>query len=965
MYKVLAAGLVLTLGFTQGLTPGIAAGGGAAAHAEPLKANAPGVQFAHLHSDLPVDPQARFGRLSNGMTYVIYPNTAQPGKVTLRLRVGAGALDEADEESGIANLITYMAFSGSAHYPDGNLFRDLERQGIKMGAGQQAVASEGETNYQISLPKNDSALLDTGFTVMQDMAFGLSFPEAASERDRAIVVTEIANEAQPLQRHIENWQRAAFPDQLLPERPRNGLRDIVLYTPREQIISFYDSFYRPDLTTLIVVGDIEPSDIEKRIQKGFGKWKAATPDYPHRDAGTYRPRGPRGYTYFEPGMPEIIDIAWIKPAETRYQTLDQVRVMMLEHLALGALNNRLERAATAADAPFTRAGLNTQHFERTADSLSVMVMPRPGETKAALDAALNLTRQAGQYGFSESEYARSLADYEAGLKQRADSAATRSNDWIADMIAGSVDGRYVINAPAQDLKFYQQLKPQMTREAVNATLAAIIARDGPLISLTGPSPVAGLDPAGIEKDYAELIRTPVSAPEAETVTAWAYSDFGTPKAPVKTERDSALDVTRLTYANGVTVTLKTTHWRASEVMVGVRVAGGLKRLSPKTPDAVFALNFYDLFEGGLNKMSANEIEASLAGMNFDFAYRMGEDAATLIGQSTTGDFAREMQVVRAFYSDAGFDPTYLERLRHTIPAYFNYATSNPSGVAAMHLPRLVYDGDARVTPLSQNDMLAVSNDAIARLVRESLHDAPVEITIVGDITPEQARPALDATFGNLPPLPATYQAAPDGGEAAHFPTSGLYKTLYHQGSPEQAMMIVAFATTDRFSDPRTSLGLDLLAEVVSQRHYEAGRAESGTTYVPLARHTPSTGFKGFGYLTATVQLYPGAENSFYAGFLNLIDAIKTAPVSADELLRARQLLLTRMREEASTNGYWLNVLPDSRSDTGRRDYILRRQALLEAITPAELQALAKLYLDPAKALKVVILPVPKGDARAS
>ncbi|ESQ80603.1 hypothetical protein AEYBE204_04855 [Asticcacaulis sp. YBE204] len=944
--------------------PGVWVGADVTAYAEPLKAGKSGAQFAHIHSDLPVDPTARFGRLANGMTYVIYPNGTQPGKVVMRLRVGAGVLDEADEESGIANLITYMAFSGSAHYPQGDLFRQLERQGIQMGAGQQARVSEGETNYQITLPRNDEATLETGFTVMQDMAFGLTFPEAALQRDRDLVVTQMVNQARPLERHYENWLRTAFAGQLLAERPQKGQRDIVLYTPRESIINFYNSFYRPDLTTLVIVGDVDVDQIEKRLQKTFGGWKAKTPDYPKRDPGAFTAKGPRAYTYFEPGLPEIIDITWLKPVEMRFQNRDLVRDMMLENLVLAALNARLERAAAKADSPITRASINTGHFQRTGDSAGFFVMPKPGQTQEAMSLAVELIRQAGEFGFTEAEYQRAAADYEASLQQRKAGEATRSNEWLADMVAGSIDGRYVINTPSQDVAFYESLKPQLTREAMNAYLKDLLRRDGPLISLIGPAPVAGLDAKAIETHYAELSKAKLSPPEDTAAKAWAYDDFGAAQGPVKTVRDEALDYTRLTYANGVTVNIKTTKLKANEVVVTVRSAGGLKRLSPKAPTPVFALNFYDLFEGGLVKMSAAEINESMAGVNFNLSYHMTDDAAVLFGQSGTKDFTLQMQVLRAFYSDAAFDPGYLERVRHTVPSFYTYTNTSPSGVLGLHLARILYNNDSRVTPLSQADFTTLSNETLAGIVRASLRDAPVEITIVGDITVDQARPALDATFGTLAKLPATY-ATVDGGSEVHFPTSGLFKTLYHQGGAEQALVLIAFPTTDRYTSPETAVGLDLLAEVISLRHYEAGRAETGSTYVPLARNVTSTTFKGFGYLSATVQIYPGAETGFYDSFLALVDGVKTQPPSADELLRARQLLLTRLNEETRTNGYWLGLLPGAADNPGQRDYALKRKALIEAVTPAQVQDLAKQYLNPDKAMKVLVLPVPKGESRAS
>lgn len=917
--------------------------------------------FAHVNSDLPPDPNAHFGKLSNGLTYVIYPNRAEAGKVTMRLRIQAGSLDEGDAENGIANLITFMAFTGSTRYPEGDMFRKLERQGIKMGPGPEAWASPVDTHYVVNLPRNDAAALETGFGVLSDIATGLTFPEAAMQRERDLVVSQMVNQNRATKRNFEDWLRAIFAGQALPERPVLGQRDIVLYTPREAIVGFYDSYYRPELTTLIIVGDVDVKAMEKRIKAQFGNWKPRSKTLKARNAGNYVVKGARTRTYFEPGLAESIDLMWAHPYDPRYQTRELAKVSMLDVLILRAINARLEKVTSQPESAVIHGRPTLSRFSETGEIVGVSFTPKPGQARAAMGEIVPLLRQIEVHGFTETERRTVIADYESRLKESAAGSSTRSNAQIADMMAQSLDYRFVINSPEQDLSFYQSFIPELTLEVMNARARELLTGDGPLISLTGPAATA-YDQKAVEAHYAELSRADVPAPIVLEAKVWPYTQFGTPVAPKTMTYDEALAVTRLTYPNGVRVNIKTTPYKAGEVVVMVRSLGGLKRLSATTTAPVFAANFYNIYEGGLKGLSAAEINDALAGKTYGLNFMLGEDAAALYGFAPPEDFSTQMQVLRAFYSEAAFDPTYLNRLRGYAPSIFNHFNASPKGVMELQLPRLVFDNDARKTPMSQTEFAAVNNDAVATLIRDSLKDAPVEITIVGNITVEQARPALDATFGTLPPVAKTVT---ETGPTARFPTHGLERTLYHQGSPEQALIVIAFPTTDKYADPKTTVGLDLLAEIISLRHYETVRAQAGTTYVPLARAFPSEAFAGFGYLSAIAHIYPGYESEFYDEFVSLTDGLKAEPVTEDEILRARQGLLSRLDAEVRTNGYWANLITNLDATPGRADYALNRKAYLESLTPKDIQELAKTYLNERKALKVIVLPLPREESKAS
>src|ERR1700674_4118691 len=82
---------------------------------------------------LPLDPAVRTGTLSNGLKYFIKHNGRPEKRVSLRLAVKSGSLEEADDQQGLAHLVEHMAFNGSAHFKTGEVFSYFESIGARLG----------------------------------------------------------------------------------------------------------------------------------------------------------------------------------------------------------------------------------------------------------------------------------------------------------------------------------------------------------------------------------------------------------------------------------------------------------------------------------------------------------------------------------------------------------------------------------------------------------------------------------------------------------------------------------------------------------------------------------------------------------------------------------------------------------------------------------------------------------------
>ena len=141
-------------------------------------------------SDIERDPAWRFGTLPNGLRFAVRRNALPAGQVSIRMRVDAGALHEQDAEQGWAHFVEHMVFHGTASFADREARHIWQQLGASFGSDTNASTGPGQTVYQLDLPKNDRASLDTSLHVLAEMASSALFDPAAIEAERRVVLAE-------------------------------------------------------------------------------------------------------------------------------------------------------------------------------------------------------------------------------------------------------------------------------------------------------------------------------------------------------------------------------------------------------------------------------------------------------------------------------------------------------------------------------------------------------------------------------------------------------------------------------------------------------------------------------------------------------------------------------------------------------------------------------------------------------
>lgn len=145
--------------------------------------------------------------------------------------------------------------------------------------------------------------------------------------------------------------------------------------------------------------------------------------------------------------------------------------------------------------------------------------------------------------------------------------------------------------------------------------------------------------------------------------------------------------------------------------------------------------------------------------------------------------------------------------------------------------------------------------------------------------------------------------------------------------------------------------------MLSDRLRAAVREELGGSYSPYAASSPNEAYRDYGFIFAHITTDPAEMAAVREAVLEAAADLAAKGLSDDELDRARRPLLTTLREARRTNAYWLrSVLGASQEQPQRLDWARSFLADHEAVTRDELNALAREYLDPARALSILIVP---------
>ena len=219
---------------------------------------------------IPQDKDVVIGRLENGMTYYIWHNEKPKGCADFYIVHNVGALQEEDNQNGLAHFLEHMAFNGTKHFPDKELFGFLSKEGVRFGANINAYTSRNETVYNLSsIPLVRESFIDSVLLVLHDWSTDISCELEALNAERGVISEEWRRRDDSRTRMAMKQNALIYRGSKQAQRSVIGTLEVINNFKREEILDFYDKWYRPDLQAIVIVGDIDVREMEKKVKSCF------------------------------------------------------------------------------------------------------------------------------------------------------------------------------------------------------------------------------------------------------------------------------------------------------------------------------------------------------------------------------------------------------------------------------------------------------------------------------------------------------------------------------------------------------------------------------------------------------------------------------------------------------------------------------------------------------------------------
>ncbi|MGI9238272.1 MAG: M16 family metallopeptidase [Woeseiaceae bacterium] len=211
--------------------------------------------------------------LDNGLRVIVVP-TDYPDIVSIQIPVQTGSRNEVEPgKSGFAHFFEHMMFRGTEAYPS-EVYGDILK---KAGADQNAYTTDDYTNYHITFTKDD---LEKVIELEADRFQNLKYTEEQFRTEALAVKGEyLKNFSNPLRKLFERVSDLMYTTHTYKHTTMGFIEDIEVMPDQMEYASlFFDRWYRPEKTVVILVGDVEADETFALVEKYWGGWEAGDYD---------------------------------------------------------------------------------------------------------------------------------------------------------------------------------------------------------------------------------------------------------------------------------------------------------------------------------------------------------------------------------------------------------------------------------------------------------------------------------------------------------------------------------------------------------------------------------------------------------------------------------------------------------------------------------------------------------------
>lgn len=779
---------------------------------------------------LPSDPNVIAGSLDNGLRYFIRFNDAPGERAELRLVVDAGSVNEDHpEQSGTAHFLEHMMFNGTDRFPKNELISVLESFGPRFGPDINASTSFDETIYELTLA-SDPSLLDLGIDVLREWTTRATITAQDTIEERGVVLEEWRLRDEGLQGRLSQTVQ----ELLLPGTAYEGKAPIGTATAIESMEAstlerFYRDWYRPELMSIVAVGDFDLEDMEARIIEAFSDVSAAEDG---RTAPMIDAESDDHLRVAVLADPEVslttVEVMWPRPISISQTVGDREDQIAIE-ATLQMIASRLHDGALRGSLPFLGAVDSSSAMTRGFGVSGISVQVDPNQTTEAIDALAAELARIDQHGFTESEFERLIESATASIDLAYEKRGSNQDAEYAAILVQHALGIGPMLSPEQAFDVDTDIVARLTRTAIEETASTLVARSPTRMVVLGPVDASIPEVDEIEA-IIEAIPTLAVAPYADPPRIDTLMDPPEPVEPTSVVVDPDLGFVTAVFPNGATLHLWPTEIAEDVVTIEAASFGGTSLVD--VDDVVEAeLTAEIVMRSGLGDADAATLQQFLSDRVVDVRPWIGETREGLSALSASDDLEIALQMIHLMMTEPRSNNVAVSNVLAGYMAQDRTRTAVPSVAVFEALDEAYYGDDDRYFTLPTSEQLATFDaDRAHDIFRERFENAgDFVFAIVGDIDTAEAIDLGSRYLGSLPGNEVRERYV----DHQPLPPREVQLIDVEAGTDPQGELRMYF-TNQFVADAKDRLTARVLSFIVNARLRDRIREQLSATYSPFA-----------------------------------------------------------------------------------------------------------------------------------
>jgi zinc protease len=923
------------------------------------------VPWLYRGSDVPVDDKWLFGEMKNGLRYAVRRNGVPPRQISIRVRIDAGSLHEADSEQGFAHLLEHLLFRESKYLGQAEAIAAWQRLGATFGSDTNAETSPTHTVYKLDIPDINDAKLSESFKLLSGMIREPVLNDANVGAERPIVLAEKRERGGAGQRMADLTRRTFFAGQRLATRNPIGIDETLKAADGKGVKAFYQRWYRPENTVIVVAGDADPVVLAGLVEQWFGDWKGTgkpgvAPDFGDPvppvgatdDAGAPAPIGELAIGV-EPDLPRSLTYAVMRPWRPVQDTIVYNEGLLLDAVAQAIINRRLESRARGGGS-YLYAQVQQDDISRSTDATFVTFAPLTNDWQAALADVRSVIADALANPPTQEEIDREVAEFDVVFANEVEQESVQSGSNLANNLVNAVDIRETVAAPKVVLDVFRGMKPRLNPQEVLERTRSLF--EGVVTRSVYVTPAAGeADAAALRLALAREAEADGSARlAAQSISFDELPAVGIPGTIINQQPLGVLEIEQVDLANGVKALVWANDAEPGRVTVRVRFGAGYRAFD-KDNAAYAPIGEAALVGSGLGELGQNEIDRLATGRKLGFDFSIDDAVFTFTAQTRSEDVADQLYLFAAKLGMPRWDPDPVIRAKAAAELAYNTYSTSPGGVLNRDLEYLVTGGEKRFATPDPAALEQVTPEGFRKVWEPLLKQGPIEVLVFGEFDQPAIIEQLRKTFGALPPrdpVPADIAArVPSFAATAEKPA-----IVTHRGDANQAAAVIAWPSGGGVASLRESRQLEILTQLFNNRLLEALRERAGASYSPQVFSKWPEDLPSGGRITAVAQLEPEFVPVFFTEADRIAKDLAANPPTADELARVTEPLAQLIRRASTGNQFWLYNLEGATTDPQRVALLRTLLADYSQTSPQVMQFLADRYFAKGSPFRLAVLP---------